>query len=448
MNPVTLTSLEIVRPGEARYDEVRPAWNLTVDQRPVAVAVPRDADQVVAAVLYAKREGLRVAAQGTGHNASPLGDLSDTLLIKTHEMRGVEIDAEARVARVEAGAQWGDVVGPAGEHGLAALAGSSHDVGVVGYSLGGGLSWLARRYGLSANRILAADVVTADGELVRADRSQNSDLYWAIRGGGGAFGVITALEIELIDLPTVYAGAAFFPIERASEALHAWRELTATVDDRTTSVGRILRVPDLPDIPDFVRAKDFAMVEVIHIGDQASGDEVVRSLRALEPAIDTYGIIPTEALIHLHMDPPGPVPGNGEHHVAMYTLPAEAIDAFVEANGAGSGSQILTAEIRHIGGAVARPDASNGAAAKFDAEYISFAASMAATPEMAAKAHEDLARMDAAMEPFGGAPKYMNFVERSAGPDSFFDEDTLARLRRVKAAVDPGGMFRSNHPID
>jgi FAD/FMN-containing dehydrogenase len=448
MNPVTLTSLEIVRPGDARYDEVRPAWNLTVDQRPAAIAVPRDADQVVAAVLYAKREGLRVTAQGTGHNAQPLGDLSDTLLIKTHEMRGVEIDPENRIARVEAGAQWGDVVGPAGEHGLAALAGSSHDVGVVGYSLGGGLSWLARRYGLGANRILAADVVTANGDLVRADRHQNTDLYWAIRGGGGAFGVITALELELIDLPTVYAGAAFFPIERASEALHAWRELTAVVDDRTTSVGRILRVPDLPDIPDFVRAQDFAMVEVIHIGDQASGEEVVKTLRALEPAIDTFGIIPTEALIHLHMDPPGPVPGNGEHHVAMHTLPPEAIDAFVAANGADSGSQILTAEIRHIGGAVARPDASNGAAAKFDAEYISFAASMVLSPEMGAKAEQDLARMDAAMEPFGGAPKYLNFVEKPDSPDSFFDEQTLARLRQVKATVDPDGIFRSNHPID
>ena len=137
-----------MRPGDARYDEVRPAWNLTIDQRPAAVAVPRDADQVVAAVLYAKREGLRVAAQGTGHNASPLGDLERHPAIKTHEMRGVEIDAGNRIARVEAGAQWGDVVGPAGEHGLAALAGSSHDVGVVGYSLGGGISFLARRYGL------------------------------------------------------------------------------------------------------------------------------------------------------------------------------------------------------------------------------------------------------------------------------------------------------------
>jgi FAD/FMN-containing dehydrogenase len=447
MNPVTLSALEVVRPGDARYDEVRPAWNLTVDQRPAAVAVPRDADQVVAAVLYAKREGLRVAAQGTGHNAHPLGDLSDTLLIKTHEMRGVEIDAPNRIARVEAGAQWGDVVGPAGEHGLAALAGSSHDVGVVGYSLGGGISFLARRYGLSANRILAAEIVTADGDLVRADRSQNQDLFWAIRGGGGAFGIITALELELFDLPTVYAGAAFFPIERASEALHVWRELTMRVDDRTTSIGRILRVPPFEDIPEPFRGKHFAMIEVIHIGDQRSGDEVVKAIRDLEPAIDTYGLIPTEALIHLHMDPPGPVPGNGEHHVAMATLPPEAIDAFVAANGADSGSDILTAEIRHLGGAIARPDASNGAA-HIDAEYVSFAASMAVTPEMAIKAEHDLAGMDRAMEPFGGARKYLNFTEKPADVTDFYEKDTLARLRQVKAAVDPDGMFRSNHPID
>jgi FAD/FMN-containing dehydrogenase len=447
MNPVTLSALDIVREGEDRYDEARLAWNLAVDQRPAAVAVPRDADQVAAAVLYARREGLRVAAQGTGHNAAPLGDLSDTLLIKTHELRGVEIDADNRIARVEAGAQWGDVVGPAGEHGLAALAGSSHDVGVVGYSLGGGISFLARRYGLAANRILAADVVTADGDIVRADRSRNQDLFWAIRGGGGAFGVVTALEIELIDLPTVYAGAAFFPIERAAEVLHAWRELTRRVDDRTTSIGRIVRVPPFPDIPEPFRGRELTMIEVIHIGDQRSGEAVVKAIRDLEPEIDTYGLIPTEALIHLHMDPPGPVPGKGEHHVAMADLPAAAIDAFVAANGAGSGSQVLTAEIRHIGGAVARPDAAGGAA-HIDAEYISFAASIAASPELAAKADEDLGALDAALAPFGNARRYLNFTERSTDPGEFYAPGTLARLRAVKAQVDPEGLFRSNQPID
>jgi FAD/FMN-containing dehydrogenase len=258
---------------------------------------------------------------------------------------------------------------------------------------------------------------------------------------------VTALEIELFDLPTVYAGAAFFPIERASEALHAWRELTQKVDDRTTSIGRILRVPPFEDIPEPFRGKHFAMVEVIHIGDQRSGDDVVEAIRDLEPAIDTYGLIPTAALIHLHMDPPGPVPGKGEHHVAMATLPAEAIDAFVAANGADSASDILTAEIRHLGGAIARPDASNGAA-HIDAEYISFAASMAVTPDMAAKAEQDLAKLDAALAPYSSARKYLNFTETPSAPDEFFEKATLDRLRAVKTRVDPEGIFRSNQPID
>jgi hypothetical protein len=188
------------------------------------------------------------------------------------------------------------------------------------------------------------------------------------------------------------------------------------------------------------------MVEVIHIGDQRSGDEVVKGIRDLEPAIDTYGLIPTAALIHLHMDPPGPVPGNGEHHVAMASLPAEAIDAFVAANGADSGSDILTAEIRHLGGAIARPDASHGAA-HIDAEYVSFAASMAVTPDMAAKAEQDLAKLSAAMEPFGGARRYLNFTETPSDPEAFYEKHTLARLRAVKASVDPDDLFRSNQPV-
>jgi Berberine and berberine like len=257
----------------------------------------------------------------------------------------------------------------------------------------------------------------------------------------------TALEIELFDLPTVYAGAAFFPIERAAEVLHTWRELTEKVDDRTTSIGRILRVPPFPEIPEPFRGKHFAMVEVIHIGDQRSGDEVVKGIRDLEPAIDTFGLIPTSALIHLHMDPPGPVPGKGEHHVAMATLPADAIDAFVAINGADSGSDILTAEIRHLGGAIARPDASHGAAC-IDAEYVSFAASMAASPDMAEKAEHDLARMDEALAPYQSARKYLNFTEVASKPGEFFEKSTLDRLRAVKAQVDPEGIFRSNQPID
>ena len=217
----------VVLPGDDGWDAARQAWNLAVDQRPALVALPESAADVQALVDFARTRGLRVAMQGTGHNAAPMGALDDTVLVKTSEMRGVEIDERHCIARVEAGAQWLDVTGPASEAGLAPLAGSAPDVGIVGYTLGGGLSWLGRRYGLAANRLLSAEVVTADGKLVRASRHENADLFWALRGGGGNFGAVVAIEFELIPMRTVYAGMLMFPAEQAREVMQAWREWTA-----------------------------------------------------------------------------------------------------------------------------------------------------------------------------------------------------------------------------
>ena len=187
-------------PGDLDWDEARQAWNVAVDQRPAAVAIPHSVDDVIAIVEFANERGLRVTAQGTGHNAGAFDTLADTILVKTQEMRGVEIDAEARVARVAAGTLWIEVTEPASALGLAPLAGSSPDVGVVGYSLGGGASWLARKYGLSSNSVVAIELVTADGELVRADAEHHADLFWALRGGGGNYGVVTHMEIRLYPL--------------------------------------------------------------------------------------------------------------------------------------------------------------------------------------------------------------------------------------------------------
>ena len=196
----------IVLPHDPSWDEARLAWNLSADQQPAAVALPETAADVQAVVRWARHRGLRIAPQGTGHNALPLGSLAHTVLLKTGRMRGVEIDASAHRARVEAGVLWGEVSDAAAEHGLAALAGSSADVGVVGYSLGGGVSWLGRRYGLASNSVTAVELVNAAGELVRADAEQNTDLFWALRGGGGSFGVVTALEFTLYPIAEVYAG--------------------------------------------------------------------------------------------------------------------------------------------------------------------------------------------------------------------------------------------------
>ena len=209
--------------------------------------------------------------------------LHDTILVKTHRMRVVEIDPDRRRARAQAGALWADVVGPAAEHGLAALAGSSHDVGVVGYCLGGGLSWLARKHGLAANSVVAVQIVTADGRVVVADANHDADLFWAVRGGGGSFGIVTAIELALYPVDELYAGMLAFPVERAAEILRAWREWVRTVPDEATSVGRILHFPPLEDIPEPMRGQSFVVVEMAYLGDEASASELLAPLRALGP---------------------------------------------------------------------------------------------------------------------------------------------------------------------
>src|SRR5262249_31317403 len=231
---------QIVLPGDLDWDDARRAWNLAVDQRPFAAALVDSAEDVVEVVAFARLHGLRIAPQGTGHGATALGELDDSILVKTTRLRGVSIDAATKRARVEAGAIWADVIEPAAEQGFVVLHGSAPDVGVVGYSLGGGMGWLSRSRGLSANSVTAVEIVTADGALVRADSDNEPDLFWAVRGGGGNFGVVTAIEIELYDAPGLYAGAMFWPVERAGEVLRAWRAWTDTVPDEVTSVGRIL----------------------------------------------------------------------------------------------------------------------------------------------------------------------------------------------------------------
>src|SRR5919202_4012790 len=245
----------VVLPGEAAWDEARQAWNLAVDQRPSLAALPRCAADVQALVDFARSHGLRVAMQGTGHNAAPMGPLDGTMLVKTSEMRKVEIDEPHCVARVEAGALWLDVTGPASEAGLAPLSGSSPDVGVVGYTLGGGLSWLGRRYGLACNSVTAIELVTADGRFVRATADHEAELFWALRGGGGNLGVVTAMEFRLYEEPAVYAGMLLWPAQSAREVLGAWLEWTRTVPEAVTTSARILHVPPLPDLPEVVRGR-------------------------------------------------------------------------------------------------------------------------------------------------------------------------------------------------
>src|SRR5215469_15976139 len=323
---------EVFATGDAGYDQARQAWNLAIDERPAVVVMAESAADVAQALRFARTRGMRIAPQGTGHGAEPLEPLRGAMLLRTSRMRSVRIDPVSRTARAEAGALWQDVTVPAGEHGLAALAGSSPNVGVTGYTLGGGIGWLARRYGLAANSVTAAEIVTPSGRFVRTDADHEPDLFWAVRGGGGSVGVVTALEMRLYPVRDLYAGALFFPIQRAAEVLHAWREWTATVPDEVTSLGRILRLPPLPEVPDPLRGRAFALVEAAYLGEAGAGAALIQPLRQLGPDLDTFAMIPAPALQQVNMDAAQPVPNQGDG-AFLADLPAAAIDALVAVAG-------------------------------------------------------------------------------------------------------------------
>jgi len=432
-------------PGDLDWDTARVAWNLAVDKRPAAVAEPETVADVVAIVNFARERGLRVAAQGTGHNAAAMASLQDTILVKTHRMRVVEIDPDARRARAQAGAVWADVAVLASEHGLAALAGSSHDVGVVGYTLGGGLSWLARKYGLAANSVAAIQIVTADGRVVVADHQHEPDLFWALRGAGGNFGVVTAIELELYPVGDVYAGMLVYPWERSSEVLRAWREWTRTAPDEISTSARIVQVPPLPEIPEPLRGRAIVVIDGAYLGDEADGAEVLAPLRALGPDIDTFAMIGPAELLAMHMDPPGPVPATGDGAL-LDVMPGEAIDALVAVAGPGSGSPLLSVELRHLGGALSRASDRHGAVATMEGDFAFFAVGMAPDAEAAAAdAHVDVVK--AAVAEWDAGRRYLNFTERPIDTRCAYSAAAYRRLQTVKTLVDPDDVFRANHPI-
>jgi hypothetical protein len=402
---------------------------------------------VIEIVRYARANGMRVAAQGTGHGAVALGPLENTVLIKTSRMRRVDIQPQARIARAEAGVEWHEVVAPAAEHGLLALHGSSPDVGVVGYTLGGGMGWLARKHGLAANSVTAIEIVTPDGVLRRVDRDNDPDLFWALRGGGGNFGVVTAIEFRLYPYTEAYAGWLFWPIERAGEILHAWRRWTQSgLPEEITSVGRILQFPPIPEIPEPVRGKSFVVVEAAYMGDQASGEELLRPLRALEPAMDTFAVVPVTALAALHQDPPHPVPGAGDG-MLLRELTVDTVDALVKVAGPEGRSPLLSVELRHLGGelAVARPE--SGALSSVDAEYAMSAVGIAGTEEDKLRVELHVERVQAALAPWEAGTTYWNFTEKRVDEQAFFPRHTVQRLRRVKATYDASNVLQANHEI-
>jgi FAD/FMN-containing dehydrogenase len=434
---------DVVLPDDAAWESARQSWNLAVDQRPTAVVYPETADDVVAIVNFAREGGLRIGFNAGGHNAGPIDWSRGALLVKTERMRGVEIDPQARRVRVLAGTLADQLAKAAGEHGLAYLAGTSPDVGVLGYVLGGGISWMIRRHGLACNSVVGAEIVTADGRLRRVDADKDPDLFWAIRGGGGNFGAVTALELALLPVAEIYAGCLFWPIERAVEILGAWREWIETVPDDCESIGRLLQLPDVEFLPDHLRARSFVLVEPAFVGSESEGATLVQPLRDLGPEIDTVAMIPASALSTVNMDPAFPVPYSGDGGL-LTDFPPAAIDALVEVF---VGSPLLHAEVRHLGGAAGKGSPEHGVLDAIDEQFLIFTFGLALDPDMATAVEHHVEHLLGALAPWDSGRRYLNFTESRVEPRRIFPEASYDRLCEVKARYDPEGLFLANHSL-
>ena len=432
--------------ADADWDQVRAAWNLAVDQRPDAVALVETTADVQSVIAVAAATGRRVAPQGTGHAASAMGDLAGTILLRTDRLREVTVDPVAKSVRVGAGVLWGEVTAAAAEHGLMALAGSSADVGVVGYTVGGGYSWFARSRGLAVNHVTAVELVTGDGVFRRVTADNEPDLFWAVRGGGGNLGVVCALEFDLFEVPMVYGGALLFPIERAREVLEAYATWTTGLDEAATTCVRLVRVPPLPDVPEPLRGQAFAIVDgAIDLpADDAAA--LLAPLRALDPVMDTFGPMPSAALGMIHMDPPQPVPAAGDG-MNLTDLSAGVIDALLAAAGPAVNTPLLAVDVRHLGGAVG--SARSRAVAWYSScrvAYLVYGVGIAPNPEIGAIVGGAVAGLIGSLQPFAAASDYLNFRERAVEPSTIYGFE-LARLRRVRASYDPSRVVRGNQEI-
>jgi FAD/FMN-containing dehydrogenase len=365
-------------------------------------------------------------------------------------MRGVSIDPVLRTARVEAGALWKDVILKAHEHGLATLAGSATHVGVVGYTMGGSFGWLGRRYGLNSASVTEAEVVTADGELVRVRSDENTDLFWGLKGGGGNFGIVTSLEFRLYPLATVYGGSVFYPVEKALEVLNAYARWSADLPDEMTTAVAFMNVAPLPRLPEPLRGRSVVVVKGCYCGERPQdGEEMFRPVREGlgEPLIDTFREMPVAEMDKISMDPVNPL-GVIQHAELLSDLSPHAVDALVRVAGAGSGSPLIMLELRQLGGALARApehlDLLGSGRFSINAIGATF------TPEMEDSVKAHIARLVEATRPYQTGDTFINFMEEAPSGDrvrAAYTPEDWDRLVDLKVQHDPDNLFRFNRNI-
>jgi FAD/FMN-containing dehydrogenase len=431
-------------PGDPAYDEARLPWNLQAESRPAAVVYPALPAEVASVVRAAREAGLKVAPQGTGHGAPPLaGQLGDAVLLRTSAMTELRIDPDRRVARVGAGVLWGDVTARAGVHGLSALHTTSPGVGVVGSSLGGGLSWYSRHSGLQCSALTAVELVLADGRFVRATDDRDADLMWAARGGGGGFGVVTALEFDLLPVREAYGGMLAWDWGRADTVLRAWRDWAAEAPEEVTTVARLLRAPDEPWLPAAVRGRSLVVLDGAVLGDADRARTLLAPLRALGPEIDTFDHRSTAELADLHLEPEEPTAVYADS-VLVDDLPDEAIDALVAGSAPERGTGLLFLELRQLGGALARPATRPGVLDRMEGGFLALGVGLdegAGWPAVRAR----MARLLGTLRAWDSGSTYLLMAD-AADERGAWSQQTARRLAEVRATADPQGLFVPPRP--
>lgn len=431
------------------YDRIRRGWDLTIDHHPALILVAHDAADVSAGVRFAQESGLAVAVQATGHGM--LYPADDSLLIVTSRMASVQVDARARTARVEAGVISKQVLDAATPHGLAPLLGSSPRVGVVGYMLGGGIGWLGRRYGFGADSLRSIDIVTADGVLRRADPSDNADLFWALRGGGGNFGVVTAMELDLYPVPTVYGGSLIYPQKSAGEALRFYRDWVRTVPDELTSSIAIVKFPSLPQVPEAFRGKVLVLVLAVFAGGAAEGEPWIRPwLEWRGPLSNAFHELPFSEIGTITNDPVEPVAAYGSSDM-FDDLSDEAIDVIVRF-ATDSAAPPTQSVLRHAGGAIARVPADASAIGNRDASLYLLIGGAAPDAAALAGVKAYVQRYRAALQPYIRGGVWMNFMNgNGAGAQERIREaylpEAYERLLALKTKYDPDNLFRFSYQL-
>jgi hypothetical protein len=426
----------VLSPTETGYADSCRAWNTAIDPQPAAVVIPDPDDvasDVAATVVAAAEAGLRVAVQGTGHGATGLVDESVILVSMSH-LRDVEI-ADGR-ARVAPGARWSDVVGPAAQRGLAGLAGSSADVGVVGYSLGGGIGWLARQYGLASNAVAGAQVVTAAGQVVWADADSEPELFWALRGGAANFGIVTELFVDLVPVSTVHAGVLVWPSERAGDVLGAYADWAIDLPDEVTPTLVMSAPPQGPNV----------MVGVCSTGSGEDLANLLAPLRNLGGILeDTVTQMSPADLGQVHRDPLQPTASVSDARL-IAQLPSGTARGLAR-YAPGGASPLAMVELRRLGGAIGRGGEGHGALNRLEGDYLLFALGVQGGTGDRSAITSGIAEVLEALAAFETSRTVLNFVDHPATGRTEFDPQAYSRLQAMRSQFDPRGVLLAAHPI-